>query len=899
MFRRNYKERITLEDKRIIIIDGNSLINRTFYALPELTTKDGTHTNAVYGFVNVLYRIFEDYKPDYMTVAFDKKAPTFRHKEYDAYKAGRKKMPSELAEQIPILKEVLDAFKIHRVEIEGFEADDLIGTIAKFCENENIYPFIITGDRDALQLVSDKTKVLITKKGISELEVYTEKEVLEKYSVTPKEFIDLKGLMGDKSDNIPGVPGVGEKTATKLINEFKNIENLLKNIDQVSRVKLREKLEEYASQAVLSKKLATIITDVPVEMSLEEFKMEEPDTEKLVNLFKRLEFRKLVHRVKPKGEEKENKKQQIKTNIVESIEEVKGIKEKIREDGELCFKIFSDAIDLRNDKIIGIHMLVGEESFFINIKEKVELLQELKDVFEEDDIKKYGHEIKKDRFVLKENDISLNNIYFDAGVALYLIEPTRKSYEISQLAYEYLDENILSEEDLLGKGKKKIGFDELPIEKLITYGVGFCDTVRRIKKIFIEKLKEYDLEKLYYEIELPLIEVLADMEFEGFMVDQKKLRELGTELDEKIENLTKEIFSEAGETFNINSTKQLGQILFEKLELPPIKKTKTGYSTNVEVLEKLYNKHNIIPKIIEYRQLVKIKSTYVDGLMGVINQATQKIHSSFNQTVTATGRISSTEPNLQNIPIKLDIGRQIRKVFVPTNEDYLLLDADYSQIELRVLAHIANDEHLIEAFSKEQDIHASTASKVFDVSIDEVSSLQRSRAKAVNFGIVYGISDYGLSENLHITKKEAQKYIDEYFSQYTGVKEYMENIVIEGKEKGYVTTLLNRRRYIPELKAKNYNVRSFGERTAMNTPIQGTAADIIKIAMICVDRELKNKKLRSKLILQVHDELIIEVHKDELEEVRKILKEQMENAIDLKVSLKIDMHEGKSWYETK
>ncbi|MCT4606661.1 MAG: DNA polymerase I [Marinisporobacter sp.] len=888
-----------MEDKRIIIIDGNSLINRTFYALPELTTKDGTHTNAVYGFVNVLYRIFEDYKPDYMTVAFDKKAPTFRHKEYDAYKAGRKKMPSELAEQIPILKEVLDAFKIHRVEIEGFEADDLIGTIAKFCENENIYPFIITGDRDALQLVSDKTKVLITKKGISELEVYTEKEVLEKYSVTPKEFIDLKGLMGDKSDNIPGVPGVGEKTATKLINEFKNIENLLKNIDQVSRVKLREKLEEYASQAVLSKKLATIITDVPVEMSLEEFKMEEPDTEKLVNLFKRLEFRKLVHRVKPKGEEKENKKQQIKTNIVESIEEVKGIKEKIREDGELCFKIFSDAIDLRNDKIIGIHMLVGEESFFINIKEKVELLQELKDVFEEDDIKKYGHEIKKDRFVLKENDISLNNIYFDAGVALYLIEPTRKSYEISQLAYEYLDENILSEEDLLGKGKKKIGFDELPIEKLITYGVGFCDTVRRIKKIFIEKLKEYDLEKLYYEIELPLIEVLADMEFEGFMVDQKKLRELGTELDEKIENLTKEIFSEAGETFNINSTKQLGQILFEKLELPPIKKTKTGYSTNVEVLEKLYNKHNIIPKIIEYRQLVKIKSTYVDGLMGVINQATQKIHSSFNQTVTATGRISSTEPNLQNIPIKLDIGRQIRKVFVPTNEDYLLLDADYSQIELRVLAHIANDEHLIEAFSKEQDIHASTASKVFDVSIDEVSSLQRSRAKAVNFGIVYGISDYGLSENLHITKKEAQKYIDEYFSQYTGVKEYMENIVIEGKEKGYVTTLLNRRRYIPELKAKNYNVRSFGERTAMNTPIQGTAADIIKIAMICVDRELKNKKLRSKLILQVHDELIIEVHKDELEEVRKILKEQMENAIDLKVSLKIDMHEGKSWYETK
>lgn len=883
----------------MIIIDGNSLINRTFYALPELTTKDGTHTNAVYGFVNVLYRIFEDYKPDYMTVAFDKKAPTFRHKEYDAYKAGRKKMPSELAEQMPILKEVLDAFKIHRVELEGFEADDLIGTIAKFCENENVYPYIITGDRDALQLVSDKTKVLITKKGISELEVYTEKEVLEKYRVTPKEFIDLKGLMGDKSDNIPGVPGVGEKTATKLINEFKSIENLLKNMDKISRTKLREKLEEYASQAVLSKKLATIITDVPVEMSLEEFKMEEPDTEKLVNLFKRLEFRKLIDRVKPRGEEIENTEEQIGTKIIEGIEELKELKEQIRECGELCFKLFSDSVDLRNDKIIGIHILVGEESFFINIKEKVELLQELKDVFEGHDIKKYGHEIKKDQLVLKENDISLNNIYFDAGLALYLIEPTRKSYEISQIAYEYLDKNILSEEDLLGKGKKRIGFDELPIEKLITYGFGFCDTVRRVKKIFIEKLEEYDLEKLYYEIELPLIEVLADMEFEGFMVDKKKLKELGVELDEKIEKLTREIFFEAGEEFNINSTKQLGKILFEKLELPPIKKTKTGYSTNVEVLEKLYNKHNIIPKIIEYRQMVKIKSTYVEGLMSVINQTTKKIHSSFNQTVTATGRISSTEPNLQNIPIKLDIGRQIRKVFVPTNEDYLLLDADYSQIELRVLAHISNDDHLIEAFSKEQDIHTSTASKVFDVPIEDVSSLQRSRAKAVNFGIVYGISDYGLSENLHITKKEAQKYIDEYFSQYTGVKEYMDNIVIEGKEKGYVTTLLNRRRYIPELKAKNYNVRSFGERTAMNTPIQGTAADIIKIAMIRVYDELKNKKLRSKLILQVHDELIIEVHKDELEEVKKILKEQMENAIDLNVLLKIDMHEGKSWYETK
>ncbi|QXM05732.1 DNA polymerase I [Crassaminicella indica] len=888
-----------MEGKKMIIIDGNSLINRTFYALPELTTKDGIHTNAVYGFVNVLYRIFEDYKPDYMNVAFDKKAPTFRHKSYDAYKAGRKKMPSELSEQLPILKEILDAFNINRVEIEGFEADDLIGTIARFCENKNVYSYIITGDRDALQLVSDKTKVLITKKGISELEEYGEEEVFEKYGVTPREFIDLKGLMGDKSDNIPGVPGVGEKTATKLIKEFKSIENLLKNIDKISKNKLREKLEEYAQQAVLSKKLATIITDVPVEMSLEEFKMKEPDRKKLVDLFNRLEFRKLMDKVKPKDAQTENKKNSVKTKIIHSIEELEPLKEKIRKNGEFCFKIFSDHIDLRNDKIFGVHIIVGDESYFIDIKGDLKLLEEMKDVFEDINIKKYGHETKKDMILLKENNISLNRVDFDSAVALYLIEPTRKSYEISYMAYEYFNEDIFSEEDLLGKGKKKIGLDQVPIEKLIAYGFGFCNTVRKLKKLFIEKLKEYNLEKLYYEVELPLIEVLAAMEFEGFMVDKEKLNELGKVLDERIENLKKEIFHEAGEEFNINSTKQLGEILFNRLGLPPIKKTKTGYSTNAEVLEKLYDKHNIIPKIIEYRQMVKLKSTYVDGLMAVINQTTKKIHSSFNQTVTATGRISSTEPNLQNIPIKLDVGREIRKVFVPTNEEYLLLDADYSQIELRILAHISKDHNLIEAFHKEQDIHAATASKVFNVPIDEVSPLQRSRAKAVNFGIVYGMSDYGLSENLHITKKEAQKYIDEYFDKYTGVKEYMDNIVVEGKEKGYVTTILNRRRYIPELKAKNYNIRSFGERTAMNTPIQGSAADIIKIAMIRVYNELKNKNLKSKLILQVHDELIVEVHKDEIEQVKKILKEEMESAINLEVPLKVDMHIGNSWYETK
>ncbi|QEK12328.1 DNA polymerase I [Crassaminicella thermophila] len=888
-----------MEDKKIIIIDGNSLINRTFYALPQLTTKDGIHTNAIYGFVNVLYKIFEDYKPDYITVAFDKKAPTFRHKAFDEYKAGRKKMPPELAEQLPILKEVLDAYRIHRVEIDGFEADDLIGTIVKFCEKQNIRPIVITGDKDALQLASDKTKVLITKKGISELEEYDEKGVFEKYGVTPKQFIDLKGLMGDKSDNIPGVPGIGEKTGTKLIKEFNSIENLLSNIDKVSSIKLRNKLEEYAQQAVLSKKLATIMVDVPVEMSLEEFEMKEPDTDKLLEIFNRLEFRKLMNKLQINNKDLIKQKNNIKTNVIHSIEEIKQLKQMIKNNKEIYFKIFSDGKDVRNDMIIGIHMLIDDESYFIHIQNCKEMVDVLKDIFEDMNIKKYGHQLKKDILALKRYNIFLKGISFDSAIALYLIEPTRKSYDIYDIAYEYLNENILREDDILGKGKKRISFYEVPIEKLIEYGFCVCSSVKNIKEIFEQKLKEYDLEKLYYEVELPLVEVLADMEFQGFMIDKEKLKKLGEVLDEKINNLTSQIFSEAKEEFNINSTKQLGEILFDKLGLPPIKKTKTGYSTNIEVLQKLYDKHNIIPKIIEYRQMVKLKSTYIDGLIAVINHTTNKIHSSFNQTVTSTGRISSTEPNLQNIPIKLDIGREIRKVFVPTNEEYLLLDADYSQIELRVLAHISCDPNLMEAFHEGLDIHTATASKVFDVSIDEVTSIQRSRAKAVNFGIIYGISDYGLSENLHITKKEAQKYIDEYFDKYKGVKKYMDNVIIEGKEKGYVKTILNRRRYIPELKSKNYNLRSFGERTAMNTPIQGSAADIIKIAMVKVYQELTSRNLKSKLILQVHDELIVEVHKDELEEVKDIVKTEMENALKLDVPLKVDMKIGKDWYETK
>ncbi len=888
-----------MQSEKIIIIDGNSLMNRAFYAIPLLHTKHGVYTNAVYGFINMLNKIIEDYNPEYITVAFDRKAPTFRHLAYDAYKAGRKKMPPELAQQLPILKKILDAFKIYRIEIDGFEADDLMGTLVKYCEKMNILPIVVTGDKDALQLASDKTKILITKKGMSTLEIYDQDSVIERYEVTPQQFIDLKGLMGDKSDNIPGIPGVGEKTGIKLIKKFGSIENLIGNIEQITNKNLRNKIEEYEQQAVLSKRLATIKVDIPIEVSLEELRREKPNRDELLDLFSELEFYSLINIFKNE-EHSDEVPVQLSIQAVQSSKEINKMKAEIKSKGALCFKIFNDESDIEKKEILALSILIDEEkSYFIDTTEDHNLILELKDIFEDARIKKYGHDLKMDILALKQHGIALNGIFFDSAIALYLLEPTRPNYEIDDISAEYLKKMIFNQKEFLGKSKKKIAYHEISKEKLMEYGHSWCYTVNSIKSIFIQRLKEYDLEKLYFEVELPLIEVLADMEFQGFKVNPEILHQIGGKLDKKINQITLEIFQQAGEEFNINSTKQLGQILFDKLGLPVIRKTKTGYSTNIEVLEKLYNQHDIIPKIIEYRQLVKLKSTYIDGLITVIHKRTSKIYSNFNQTVTVTGRISSTEPNLQNIPIKFDVGRDIRKAFVPTNTDYLLLDADYSQIELRVLAHISKDVHLIQAFQEGKDIHAATASKVFNVPIEEVTPLQRSRAKAVNFGIVYGISDYGLSENLHITKKEAQKYIDEYFHKYDGVKKYMEDIITQGKEEGYVTTLLNRRRYIPELKSKNYVQRAFGERTAMNTPIQGSAADIIKIAMVQVYKELKSKKLKSRMILQVHDELIVEIHKDEIEEVQDIVKYQMENAAHLDVPLKVDMHLGDNWYDIK
>ncbi len=892
--------------KRFIIIDGNSLINRAFYAIPDLTTREGIHTNGVYGFINMLNKIIEDYKPDYISVAFDMKAPTFRHKEYKEYKAQRKKMPTELAEQMPILKEILDAYRVHRTQLEGFEADDLIGTLAKYCDEKDFEVIVVTGDRDALQLVTDNTKVLITRRGITNLEIYDENKINEEFGIASNQVIDFKGLVGDKSDNIPGVPGIGDKTASKLLKQFATVEEILENVDKISSTRARNSLEENKEVALLSKRLATIETNVPIEMNVEELKLEQPDYGKLLDLFKKYEFNSLIKKIVPEDEvtndsdiQNENIKE-VNIHIIDDINKLNELIELIKDKGSFSLNIFNENKNIREDKIIGISIAIDKTKYYyVNTKEDQELIYGLKEVFGKEDIKKYGHGLKRDILALFRYDIELRGIEFDTYIAEYLLDPSRSDYDISQIANDYIGTKMKSEIDLLGKGKSSKEYEDLDSKELIDYGKDWTITVLYAMEKQIKKLEELELENLYKEIEMPLIEVLAYMEFEGFKINQDVLKELDEEFTEKIADITNRIYELAGEEFNINSPKQLGEILFDKLGLPVIKKTKTSYSTSQDVLNKLYNRHDIIPLIIEYRQLVKIKSTYVDSLFNLINPSTGKIHSSFNQTVTVTGRISSTEPNMQNIPVKLEMGRRIRKIFVPSNDERILLDADYSQIELRVLAHMSEDEMLINAFKEDEDIHTLTASQVFNVPLAEVTSIERSRAKAVNFGIVYGISDYGLSENLNITRKEAKKYIDQYLMKYSGVKEYMDKAVKKGKEQGYVTTIFNRRRYIPELKSRNFNIRSFGERTAMNTPIQGSAADIIKIAMIKVFNELKKNNYKSKLILQVHDELIIDVYKDELEDIKKLLRENMENAAKLDIPLKVDMNSGYSWYETK
>lgn len=879
-------------DKTLVIIDGNSIINRAFYALPDLTNKQGLHTNAIYGFTTMLFKIIENYKPTHISVAFDKKAPTFRHLEYKEYKAGRKKMPDELREQIEPLKNLLDAFKINRLELEGYEADDIIGTVSLKAEKEGYKVFIVTGDKDAIQLASKTTTTLITKKGVGEVDEFDFDEVMKKYEMTPNQFIDLKGLMGDKSDNIPGVPGIGEVTGIKLIKEFGSIENIIENVDSI-KGSSRKKIEEHKDLAIMSKRLATIIRDVPIDITIDDLSFGDYDKANVIEVFNELGFNSLISRIGENSDvesESDNIKLSIKelVNIEEFIKDVKSKK-------SLILKTIRKNGNILEKNLMTIYLSInGEDIYYIN----GENLDKIRELLISDEIKKYGYELKDDYITLRPYGIFLNNMYFDISIAEYLIDSSSANYTYDSIAMNYFGQKIKSTEELLGKGVKAKKNEELEKEEIDKHIGNIINLVERVHPKMEDKLKSMDMDGLFYHVEMPLVEVLGYMEFEGVMVDKDKLVELGEEFKLSIDKLESEIYLLAGEEFNINSPKQLGVILFEKLELPVIKKTKTGYSTNAEVLERLRDKHEIIDKITEYRQIVKLKSTYVDGLINIINPISHRIHSSFNQTITTTGRISSTEPNLQNIPVRLELGRNIRKVFI-ANKGCELVDADYSQIELRVLAHMSQDEHMIDAFNHDIDIHTKTASQVFGIDINDVTSEQRSAAKAVNFGIVYGISDFGLSQNLKIPVKEAKTYIDNYLNTYEDIKTYMDNTIDEAKKDGYVKTILNRRRYIPEINSGNVILKNLGKRLAMNAPIQGSAADIIKIAMVNVYKKLEEKNLKSKLILQVHDELIIETCEDEVEIVSKIVKDEMEHAVSMDVNLDVDLNVGKSWYETK
>lgn len=885
---------ITL-DKRLIIIDGNSIINRAFYALPEMTSKEGLKTNAIYGFTTMLFKIIDTYQPTHISVAFDRKAPTFRHLEFKEYKAGRKKMPDELREQFEPLKELLDKFNIHRLELDGYEADDIIGTVSRLGEENDYKVFIVTGDKDAIQLASNKTTTLITKKGVGEVEEYNFDSVMEKYEMTPTQFIDLKGLMGDKSDNIPGVPGIGEKTGIKLIKEFSSIENLVEHTDEL-KGSVKKKIEENKELAIMSKRLATIIRDVPIEVSLEELEYGDYDKDAVIEEFKRFGFTSLISRlIDLDGGSEPIEEVALELNI-KSLNNAEELINEIKEKKELIIKTVTKVGNILEKNILYMFISVdGENIYYLN-EGQISLF---KDVLASNEIKKFGYNLKDDYIALRPYDIKLENMYFDITIAEYLIDSTSStSYECSAIAMKYLTRKIKSKEDLLGKGAKAKKFEELDIKELSEYIAQIVNVVKLSSEKMEKSLNESDMDSLFYEVEMPLVEVLGEMEFVGIEVDREMLNELGTEFKEIISKLESEIYEMAGESFNINSPKQLGVILFEKLELPVIKKTKTGYSTNAEVLDKLRDKHEIIDKITEYRQIVKLNSTYVEGLLGIMNPISNRIHSSFNQTITTTGRISSTEPNLQNIPVKMEMGRKIRKVFI-AGKNHKLVDADYSQVELRVLANMSGDENMIDAFKHGEDIHAKTASQIFDVDINDVTPRQRSEAKAINFGIVYGKSDFGLSEDLNIPVKQAKEYINSYFEKYSKIKEFMDTTIEDATVNGYITTLLNRRRYIPELKSSNFMLRNAGKRAAMNAPIQGSAADIIKIAMVNVYKKLEESNLKSKLILQVHDELIVEATDDELEIVEKIVREEMENAFSMDVHLEVDLNVGYSWYETK
>jgi DNA polymerase-1 len=909
----------------IIIIDGNSLVHRAFHAIPPLSTSQGLVTNAVYGFTNMLLKIIADESPTMIVVAFDKGKITFRHTDFEDYKANRAATPDDLKPQFPILKDLLKAMRIKIFETEGYEADDLIGSITEKAEQIGVKSIVVTGDRDALQLVSPLTTVKLTKKGISELDEYDEGKVWDRYGITPGQYIDFKGLTGDASDNIPGIPGIGEKTATRLLKEYGTLEEVLAHAGELSG-RTGELVSSAREQAELSKKLVTIHREVPVKIDLEECRWQGPDYKELLEIFKTLEFKKLIKSIyndsrKNGGGNSEKDKWREEKKIKRAISEPDLVKHRIayttlntpakmenfvkkaQKSGALSL-----AFDSINGRISGAAFVLSEDTaYYLGFqpsgaglpgKETAQAnlfsdkepapdsagetynsaLEVLKIVCEDPAIKKYCHNAKELIWALHKHKIKLNQLSFDTMIASYLLNPTSPNRDLEDVALEYLNAVL------------PVGEEELPARANCIFQLVF---------LLDKKLNLFEQDRLFYEVELPLVEVLAAMEIEGIAVDKKQLHTMSKELGQLIKTLEEEIYHLAGQSFNINSTKQLGKILFEDLKLPVIKKTKTGFSTDAGVLDELSMSHDIVAKVLEYRQLMKLKSTYTDGLAALINPKTSRLHTTFHQTVTATGRLSSSEPNLQNIPIRLEAGRLIRKVFVPSREGNLLLAADYSQIELRVLAHISQDPSLLDSFKKGEDIHTRTAAEVFGVSPEEVTKELRGRAKAINFGIIYGQSDFGLDRSIKVGRQEARRYIESYFERYAGVKAYIDRVIREAREKGYVTTLLNRRRYLPDLFSPNRTLRNFGERTAMNTPIQGSAADIIKLAMVNIHHELAEHNFKSKMILQVHDELIFDSFPDEIDRLKELVRHGMENALRLDVPLVVDIKIGQNWYDVK
>ncbi|WP_412521058.1 DNA polymerase I [Staphylococcus simulans] len=875
--------------EKLVLIDGNSLSFRAFYALPLLTNRAGIHTNATYGFAMLLEKIIKEEQPTHFLVAFDAGKTTFRHQTFKDYKGGRQKTPPELSEQFPLIRQLLDAYHIKHYELENYEADDIIGTLSKAADKAGFETIIVTGDRDLTQLASEHVTIYYTKKGVTDVDHYTPDFIAEKYNgLTPSQIIDMKGLMGDSSDNIPGIAGVGEKTAIKLLNQFETVENLYQHLDEVSGKKLKEKLENGHDDALMSKQLATINRESPIEVTLEETKLpEDVDQSQKIELFKELDFKQMLNQI----------------DVDADVETT----------SEKTYDIETDfsQIDFNQLKQAAIHFEVDEgdyltadilkfgfkaEDHFVVINaDEIQNNSELIQWLEDEQTEKYVYDAKKTYAEAHRLDIDIKNITFDIMLASYILNPSRSIDDVHSVVVDYGQHYVSEAVHVFGKGKKR----QIPEDNVLNpYIASILDAIDASTPVMIDALKEYNQLDLFNDLELPLARILGQMEEMGIYTDMEALKEMEREIQSKLDTLIARIHEAAGEEFNINSPKQLGVVLFENLKLPVIKKTKTGYSTAVDVLEQLQGEHPIIEDILEYRQLSKLQSTYVEGLQKVI-QEDNRIHTHFNQTLAQTGRLSSVDPNLQNIPVRLEEGRRIRKAFKPAEANNVILSADYSQIELRVLAHITQDESMMKAFREGHDIHTATAMKVFDVEADEVDSLMRRQAKAVNFGIVYGISDYGLSQSLGITRKAAKKFIDDYLDSFPGVKQYMSDIVKEAKAKGYVETLLHRRRYIPDITSRNFNQRSFAERTAMNTPIQGSAADIIKLAMVNYDKAVKETDFHAHLLLQVHDELIFELPKEEVEAFSAFIEDIMDNAIELNVPLQVDTNYGPTWYDAK